>query len=509
MPQSTPAVSVLSPYSCVLCCVVMCCVVLCCVVLWHTRGASAAAAPAPVPPVAVPTTAPPLAAGTAPSTGAIDGVYSVRTLRVLRPAQAPTQPPASVTLTCVASASGVVMVFRGTPARPAGHGVGAAAAAGVGAGVGTGAGVGAATSAASNTPSPSNSTSTTTATTATPSTAAASAPSAAAPPAQPTKAAPSPRRATAGASGSGGGAGGGGGAGARGTKSTSSPRRKPLHRVLRGLLNKLTVDNAARVIPQICALSVANEGWCPRHPVVFVYRRYKHLLTLRSFLFIFAADLRTFATVVHNRALQMCHTDSATCRMYATLCTELAAHLPCFVTPDNSVTSFRALLARIYTTLPLDPAPPGGDDDVTPAAADGAFGFPFVPSSPPAPPLHITASMTAVVGGRSFLVRCVTLLAHLVLHHLVSTSVVHMVMSRLLDGRPVPDDRIEAACELLSLVGHVLDATPVSRASLDEYMEVLVATAPSPSTRIRERVAEVAARRQHNWAVVKPPPGSR
>ncbi|KAI9910651.1 hypothetical protein PsorP6_010981 [Peronosclerospora sorghi] len=178
----------------------------------------------------------------------------------------------------------------------------------------------------------------------------------------------------------------------------------------------------------------------------------------------------------------MAHPELSEC--YATLCTELSKHTPEFKQGAKTINFRRILLVKCYEALIED-------DAATSSRHKGVV--------LPLPSLPSPSSSSR----RNGMLQNVHLVGTLFRRQLLTENVMHVCMAMMLDDEFQPEPAIiQAACQLLTLVGDLLDgSSPASRRSMDEYFAVLGRMhddCPLPDP-VKQLIRDVRANRSCKW----------
>lgn len=168
---------------------------------------------------------------------------------------------------------------------------------------------------------------------------------------------------------------------------------------------------------------------------------------------------------------------------YAQLCAGIAEKTPEFKDGAKTINFRRILLTKCYEALIEEPS----EHPEQPQSNKQSSAYSSASSSPG----------TQHSWRRRCMLHNVSLIGELFRRQLLTENVMHVCVAMMLDDDVKPDaEIIEAACQLLSLVGDLLDgSSPASRRTMDEYFEALRRLhnhAKLPSS-ISERITEVRA----------------
>lgn len=166
---------------------------------------------------------------------------------------------------------------------------------------------------------------------------------------------------------------------------------------------------------------------------------------------------------------------------YAQLCAGIAEKTPEFKDGAKTINFRRILLTKCYEALIEEPSEHSEQSQSNKPSSSATSSSPGAQHS----------------WRRRCMLRNVSLIGELFRRQLLTENVMHVCVAMMLDDDVKPDaEIIEAACQLLSLVGDLLDgSSPASRRTMDEYFEALrrlQSHAKLPSD-TNERITEVCA----------------
>uniref|UniRef100_K3WFH0 MIF4G domain-containing protein n=1 Tax=Globisporangium ultimum (strain ATCC 200006 / CBS 805.95 / DAOM BR144) TaxID=431595 RepID=K3WFH0_GLOUD len=155
--------------------------------------------------------------------------------------------------------------------------------------------------------------------------------------------------------------------------------------------------------------------------------------------------------------------DPALCDSYAQLCASISEKTPEFKEGAKTINFRRILLTRCYEALVEEPEAPQqqqqhGQSNSKNKSSSGS-----------------SSGQAQHSWRRRCMLRNVRLIGELFRRQLLTENVMHVCVAMMLDDEVKPQvEIIEAACELIALVGDLLDgSSPASRRTMDEYFAVL------------------------------------
>ncbi|TYZ63008.1 hypothetical protein PybrP1_000728 [[Pythium] brassicae (nom. inval.)] len=193
--------------------------------------------------------------------------------------------------------------------------------------------------------------------------------------------------------------------------------------------------------------------------------------------------------------------DPLLCESYAQLCTGISEKTPEFKEGAKTINFRRVLLTRCYEALVEEP---DAQHQQPPHQQQQQQHMTTLTVSNNSKPHGGAAAAPQHSWRRRCMLRNVRLIGELFRRQLLTENVMHVCVAMMLDDEVKPQaEVISAACELLTLVGDLLDgSSPASRRTMDEYFAVfsrLGSNVQLPAA-VKTAVSDMTALRSSGWA---------